>query len=212
MNPAVHHPSWYYTIGQLSKEDAAFVIEDKNLYVSPSSSRFNAPLFSIDCDKKRWQVKTRDKDARLRILHVTVKTFDELLPEAQLKRFGFTFVFSIEASHETTLDFLSKLMRDLVQVEGKGEIATTILSTTSTDPVRRRKVRLHSSPGTNRVFLTFRFVYPIPDERVFTLRRMSMAEDYELDYEEAITQAEQIAHKLMNGGQQGRIDSNIRGN
>ena len=202
MNPTVHHPSWYYTIGQLSKEDAASIIENKNLYVSPGSSRFRAPLFSIDCDKKQWQVKTQDKNARLRILHITVKSFDNLLPETQLTRFGFKFAFSIEANHETTVDFLSNLMRDLVQIEGKGEIATTILSITSKDPNRQRKIRLYSSPGDNRALFTSSFVYPIPDERVLTLRQLSMSEDYELDYKEAVTGAEQIALKLMGGRQQ----------
>jgi hypothetical protein len=210
MNPTVHHPSWYYTIGQLSKEDAAFIVENNNVHVTPALSRFSAPLFGIECNKKQWRIEARNKDARLRILHIAVKTFDDLLPETQLKRFGFKFTFFIEASHETTVDFLSKLMRDFAQVEGKGEIATSILSTTSTEPVRQRKIHLHSFPGANRALLTFSFVYPIPDERVFTLRQMSMAEDYELDYEEAVTRAEQIAYKLTSGGQ--REDINIRGN
>lgn len=208
INPTAHHPSWYYTIGQLSKEDAASIVENENLYVTPALGKFSAPLFSIDCDKKQWRVKTQDKDARLHILYMTLKTFDNLLPEALLKRFGFKFAFSIETSHEKNVDFISKLMQDFVQVKAKGEISTTILSTTSTDPVRQTRVRLHSSPGANRVLLTFNFVYPIPDARIFTLRQLPLADDYELDYEEAITQAEQIAHKLMDRAQMGRADIN----
>lgn len=208
INPTTHHPSWYYTIGQLSKEDAASIVENENLYITPALGRFSAPLFRIDCDKKQWRVKTQDKDARLHILYMTLKTFDNLLPAALLKRFGFKFAFSIETSHEKTLDFVSKLMQDFVQVKTKGEISTTISATTSRDPIRQTRVRLHSSPGADKALLSFNFVYPIPDEKIFTLRQLSLADDYELDYEQAVTQAEQIAYKLTDRAQMGRADIN----
>lgn len=212
LNPTVYHPTWYYTIGQLSKDDATSVVNNTNVHVSPNSTSFSAPSFSIECDKKRWQVKTHDRNARLRILNLTVKTFDDLLPETRLKQFGFTFVFCVEAVHEITLAYLSSLVHDLVPVEGKGEIATTILFATSTDPVSQRKVRIQSLPGVNKALLTFSFVYALPEERIFTLKQMSIAEDYELDYEEAVTRAEQIAYKLMNVKQQERKDNTVRGN
>lgn len=212
MNPAVHHPSWYYTIGQLSKEDAASVVGSGNLCVTPDLSTFRAPLFDVASSKSKWRIKTRDKNARLRILQVALKTFDDVLPETRLRRFCFKFAFSVEAGHATTVVFLSNLMRDFVQVKGEGEIAATISSTTSTDPVRRREVRLHSSPGASRALLTFSFSYPVPDERVFTLRHMSLAEDYALDYEEAVTQAEQLAYKLIDGGRRENVDTGIKGN
>ena len=212
MNPAAHHPSWYFTIGQLSKDDAASIVENQSLYVTPALSRFRAPLFSLECDKKRWRIEARAKDARLRIAHVAVKTFDDLLPETRLRRFSFKFAFSVEAGHATTVAFLSNLMRDFVQVKGEGGIAATILSTTGTDPARRRKVSLQSFPGASRAVLTFSSTYPIPDERMFTLRHMSLVEDYELDYEEAVTRVEQLVYKLKNGEHVERGDANMKGN
>ncbi len=208
INPTVHHPSWYYTIGQLSKEDAASIVKNENLYVTPALGMFSAPLFSINCDKKQWRVKTQDKNARLHILYMTLKTFDNLLPDALLKGFGFKFAFSIETSHEKVVDFVSKLMQDFFEVKTKGEISTTISATTSRDPTRQTRVRLHSSPGADKVLLSFNFVYPIPDEKIFTLRQLSLADDYELDYEQAVTQAEQIAYKLTDRAQVGRADIN----
>ncbi len=212
MNPAVHHPSWYYTIGQLSKDDAASVVGSGNLCVTPDLSTFRAPLFDVASSKGKWRIKTRDRNARLRILQVALKTFDDVLPETRLRRFCFKFAFSVEANHATTVAFLSNLMRDLIQVKGEGGIAATLLSTTGTDPARRKKVSLQSFPGASRAVLTFSSTYPIPDERVFTLRHMSLAEDYELDYEEAVTRAEQLAHKLMDRGHVERGDTNMKGN
>lgn len=48
INPTVHHPSWYHLIGQLSKDELASVVASKEISVTPASSGFRAPLFSVD--------------------------------------------------------------------------------------------------------------------------------------------------------------------
>lgn len=207
LNPSLHHPSWYYVIGQLSKEDADLGIQDKNLYVTPTESRFSAPSFHIACDPKRWRIETRDKTARLRILQIALKTFDNLLPETRLEQIGFKFTFVMEFSHRKTTDFLAKLAQNLTLLEGKGKTVITVLSTVTGDPPRKKKVQIHSSPGQDRAHLTFSFSYSVPDDKMFTLRQLSMIEDYDLDYEESVTHAEQVAYELATAVKSSRLDA-----
>lgn len=197
MNPTVHHPSWYHLIGQLSKDELASTVASKEVLVTPASSRFKSPLFSIECDKKQWQVKTRHNDARLHILQVTVKSFDDLLPETRIKQFAFEFTFAINISHDAVAEFLRPFTRDFIDLKGQEEIATTLMSTTTTDEVRRTKVRLTSSPEAANAALTFSYTYPLENQKLLTLRQMSMVENYELDYEEAASKAHQLTHKLI---------------
>lgn len=197
MNPTLHHPSWYHLIGQLSKDELASTMASKEVLVTPTSSRFKSPLFSVACDEKQWQVKTWDNDARLHILQVTVKGYDALLPETRIKQYAFEFTFSINVSHDTVAEFLMPFTRDFIDLKSQEEIATTLMSTTMTDEVRRRKVRLYSSPEAANAVLTFSFKYPLENQGILTLRQMSIVENYELDYEEAVTKAHQFAHKLI---------------
>lgn len=207
-NPALHHPSWYYTMGQLSKEDAALAVQAADLYVTPTAGSFTARSFRIDCTPTRWRIETWDQAARLRILQVTLKTFDDLLPESgsSLTQVGFEFTFTVAFAHHRTTDFLAKLVSTLSSFDSRGETALTVVATVAGDPPRKKRVQIHSAPGQDQAQLSFRFGYPVVAERLSTLKQLSLAEDYELDYEEAVTHAERIAHELATVTAEGRID------
>ena len=130
-NPLLHHPSWYYTVGQLAKDEVAATVEAGQVQVTPARGRFHAPAFSLECTPERWRVKTRDPAARLRLLQVATKTFENLLPETRLAevRFG----FALEVPHRQVVDFLSRTMWNLVPAESHSEVAATLQNTISQD-------------------------------------------------------------------------------
>lgn len=206
-NPALHHPSWYYTIGQFAKDEVAAALQAKDLRVTPTLSRFRAGPFSIDCTPTRWRVRTDNPAARGRILQITTKAFENLLPETQLEEVGFRFVFLLEVSHAQVVDFLSRTMWNLMPVEAQGEVASLLTNTTYAESPRQKRLQLSSRPEAQRAELTVSFLYPLAPEKVFTLRQLSVAEDFELDYDEAQTYAEQLAYTL-NNTQAARVDLN----
>jgi len=196
MNPRIHHPTWYQLTGSLSKEEMEASVEKGNLIVSSTLSEFHAPKFSVICQRERWEIHTKMQDARARILGIALKTFDDLLPQTSVQAFQFRFLFSFTAPHENTAAFLAKLMKEMVPVESRSEIAVQVAYTT-TEPTKRRKVEVRSVPAHgNKVWVKHKFIYSVEKERIFTLRQMSLLEDYELDYEEAVAQTEELAYKL----------------
>ncbi len=198
-NPLLHHPSWYYTVGQLAKDEVAATVEAGQVQVTPARSRFHAPAFSLECTPARWRVKTHDPAARLRLLQVATKTFENLLPETRLAEVGFRFGFALEVPHRQVVDFLSRTMWNLVPAESHGEVAATLQNTISQDDApRRKRLQLASEPGPGPARLTVSFGYPLTQAKIFTLRQLSVAEDFELDYDEAETYAEGLAYTLVN--------------
>lgn len=198
-NPLMHHPSWYYTVGQLAKDEAAATVEAGELQVTPARSSFDAPAFSLECTETRWRVKTHDPAARLRLLQVATKTFENLLPESRLGEVGFRFGFALEVPHRQVVDFLSRTMWNLMPAESHGEVSATLENTVSQDGApRRKRLRLASEPGPGPARLTVSFGYPLAQAKIFTLRQLSVAEDFELDYDEALTYAEQLTYTLTN--------------
>lgn len=198
-NPLLHHPSWYYTVGQLAKDEVAATVAVGGVEVTPARSRFQAPAFRLDCTPGRWRVLTRDPAARLRLLQVATKTFENLLPETRLEEVGFRFDFALEVPHRQVVDFLSRTMWNLMPAESHGEVAATLENTVSQDEApRRKRLQLASGPGAERARLTVSFRYPLTQDKIFTLRQLSVAEDFELDYDEALTYAEQLAYTLAN--------------
>ncbi len=198
-NPLLHHPSWYYTVGQLTKDEVAATVEAGGLQVTPEQSRFHAPAFSLECTEARWRVKTRDPAARLRLLQVATKTFENLLPETHLSEVGFRFGFALPVPHRQVVDFLSRMMGNLAPAEGHGEVTATLQNTVSHDDAPRlKRIKLASESGPGAARLTVSFGYPLTQAKIFTLRQLSVAEDFELDYDEALTYAEGLAYTLAN--------------
>ena len=207
-NPLLHHPSWYYTVGQLAKDEVAATIEAGDLQVTPDRSRFHAPAFSLECTPTQWRVRARGPAARLRLLQVATKTFENLLPETRLGEVGFRFGFTLEVPHRQVVDFLSRTMWNLMPAEDHGEVFATLQNTVSQDEApRRKRLRLASEPGPGPARLTVSFRYPLTQAKIFTLRQLSVAEDFELDYDEALTYAEQLAYTLVNA-QGTRLENN----
>jgi hypothetical protein len=195
MNPTVHHPTWYQLIGLLSWEDTAFATVGRHLLVTPSLSTFRVPAFALRCKRERWEIRTSSREARTRILNVALKTFDDLLPQTPITGFHFTFTFSVEVPYERAADFLGSALKEVAPIEGRHE-RTLMLSTVTLDDTKRRLFQVRMLPEGGQLLLKHRFAYTVRARSIYTLRQMSMSEDYELDYEEAVTRTEQLAAKL----------------
>ncbi|ADI15578.1 hypothetical protein [Truepera radiovictrix] len=199
MNPTIHHPTWYQLIGLLSWEDTAFATAGRHLLVTPSVSTFRVPAFALRCKRERWEIRTVSREARTRILNVALKTFDDLLPQTPVTGFHFTFRFSIEVPHERAADFFGGALREVAPIEGRGE-RVLMMSTVTVDDTKRRLFQVRLLPEGNQLLVKHRFSYAVRAKGMYTLRQMSMSEDYDLDYEEAVTRTEQLAAKLTHKG------------
>jgi len=87
MNPAIHHPFWYQTIGGLTESETRTVLQAAATVTSAQLSQFNVAGVEVLCLPDRWQVQSADEAHINRLASLTKLIFDRL-HDTPLKGFG----------------------------------------------------------------------------------------------------------------------------
>jgi hypothetical protein len=108
MNPAIHHPSWYQSLGILSSDETHDALSH-NLICTPELCQFTTSTFQISCIRNRWEVKTADSKEYERIVELSVKTFNHL-SETPINAYGFNHNYDVEPTLDSVGTYLAKLL------------------------------------------------------------------------------------------------------
>src|SRR5688572_17982210 len=71
LNPAIHHPHWYESLGVLGRSAVDAALNDPGFLCSTELARFRAGPFTLVCESNRWTIGTRRRDQVEGILEIT---------------------------------------------------------------------------------------------------------------------------------------------
>jgi hypothetical protein len=113
MNPMIHHPAWYRSVGILEEDTARAVAPGGRTIVTAEVAQFELPGITINCLPNRWQASTEEAaekgDA---VLELACKTF-ERLQDTPVRAFGFNFSVHRATPHESVKARLASLVRGI---------------------------------------------------------------------------------------------------
>lgn len=87
MNPAIHHPAWYKSIGALKDEEASLALPSSPLQIAeqwlatictPQVAQFTVGRIRVVCIQQSWTIVTTDSDLVVRILGIASCVFRAL--------------------------------------------------------------------------------------------------------------------------------------
>jgi hypothetical protein len=93
MNSAIHHPYWYRDRGLIDDEEMKTALSHEETVFVPEIAQFNTGQIFINCQARRWEVKTSNRGFVKRIVDIAGKVFDEILPHTPIVACGFNFIF-----------------------------------------------------------------------------------------------------------------------
>ena len=198
MNPRIHHPAWYKSMGILSSEDADAAAHEPGLVCLDQLARFKAGDIAIQCEQGRWFASTNQAELLHKLVDIVVGVFDNGLPHTPIGAFGLAFAYhsATGCAHVGTLlaEHLRKCGLELEispQTQGFLALFTEQLG---------RQVHLRVEPsmqGPDRLFVGFTATYVVTTEpsAAFELGPRIRAR-VDLDRDESLSQRNRILEVL----------------
>ncbi len=91
MNPRIHHPYWYRSVGLLDTEETEQALKTPNTLITPPLAQIHTPNLTIVCQEDRWEIRTTELGQIQKLQEITSKLFDEILPHTPVLAAGFNF-------------------------------------------------------------------------------------------------------------------------
>lgn len=106
MNPAIHHPAWYQSIGLISEDECSSAVgtskrrqtgtvlsySTEEAVCTPVFSQFTAGPIRVACIPENWSVTTIERGMLNRAEHICLKVF-EALKHTPVSSFALNFLF-----------------------------------------------------------------------------------------------------------------------
>lgn len=112
MNPALHHPAWYESIGAISSDEEKDALSREFVFV-PQIAQFSTGGFELLCDPQRWQIVTTDASRIPRLVQLASVVFDEKLVETPLTAVGLNFLNHAKTSCPNVAGVFSEMLTRL---------------------------------------------------------------------------------------------------
>lgn len=77
MNPMIHHPQWYRSIGAIDEEELESALRGDFVATTPFASRFQfgSPPFTVMCQPNQWAIQANFIESWTRMVRVAAQVF-----------------------------------------------------------------------------------------------------------------------------------------
>jgi hypothetical protein len=110
MNPRIHHPSWYQSVGLFSELEFEEAIASPDTIVTPPFSQVQTSLLTISCQEDRWTIQTSKVAEVGRMQAIAATVFDDLLKHTPVERFGFNINLQSHTAHSDVGSYLASCL------------------------------------------------------------------------------------------------------
>jgi hypothetical protein len=150
MNPALHHPQWYESIGCISAAEVDEALARQFLFIN-QVTQFDSGAFEVFCDPNRWQITTRTREAETRIVEIMLTVFDKRLTETPVTALGISRALHASTSTADVAKSVSSLLTRLPsgfhgEPSSTGKI-TFVEAQPSSEHVERARLRWEIEPS-----------------------------------------------------------------
>lgn len=170
MNPRIHHPAWYQTVGLLDKDEAEAAMKLPLTLTTPMLAQLQTPKLLINCQDNRWEIRTVELDQVQRIQDITCKVFDELLVHTPIAAAGFNFTTYNETACKDVGMYLSAAaVKSGIGLKGDNAVAAELTLRRRFDDHTSLVIVQPVADNPRAVLITQNFEYPIQGEGFFKL-------------------------------------------
>jgi hypothetical protein len=163
-DPRQHHPLWYKLIGVLSEDESRVAVS--STVATPELTMFDAGVFSVMCDRNRWQIATQDQTLCERIKNVTSTVFDDKLFQIYVYAIGINCLLNPESGSVKQFGaVLARVVNSkgfIPPIEGEQNCRLTFVSDAQQ---RRTHVEIGESPiAPSRLFVSHNVHREVPKQ------------------------------------------------
>jgi hypothetical protein len=195
MNPRIHHPAWYRTVGLLSEAETEAALKAPQTFAALPVAQVQTPEMVIFCQEERWEIRTSNENMCDRIINITIKLFDDILPHTPVSAAGYNFFLWKETTRDANAYLATALTNAHLGLKGDDAI--------SGEATVRRSTADHSSQVTikpspenrSRVLVHHNFEYRFLKEGPFKLAE-TFERRYGVDKKEAEEQTAMIIEAI----------------
>lgn len=184
MNPRIHHPSWYRSVGLFDGEEAEEAIRTPNTLITPPLAQIQTPKLTIVCQDDRWEIRTSDPNQVQRIQDITSKLFDDLLPHTPVAAAGFNFTYGRQTeSHDVGKHLADVLVKSPLGLKPDSLVAGEVILRQACDG-HTSMVNIRPALGCKHtVVISYNYEYRFETEGSFKLGDV-ITKRYKLDRNE----------------------------
>lgn len=112
MNPRIHHPKWYESVGLFSAVEVAPTVQNQPVVLTAFFSQFVVGDIIIKCIPDRWDIATSNPEQINRIREIAERLFDGLLPHSPVSAIGLNFQYTRETAEADATAFIAGVLSD----------------------------------------------------------------------------------------------------
>ncbi|MFO0959943.1 MAG: hypothetical protein U0800_21320 [Isosphaeraceae bacterium] len=200
MNPRIHHPSWYRFMDLISPEELEEAVVSPLTFIIPPMGQFQSSHLTVTCQEERWEIKTNDSEQVQRIIDLTSRLFDDLLPHTPVTAAGFNFHFRRETKREDVAEYLASLLVKTPLGLTSKNIASGEMTLRRNSKDNMSFVTIKSSPSASKWIHThhnfeYKFIAPDTNPGYFKLGKI-FAERFACDRSDAEEQTKRIIEAI----------------
>ncbi|HWX53670.1 MAG TPA: hypothetical protein VN176_03670 [Verrucomicrobiae bacterium] len=165
MNPAIHSPQWYRTIGAIDEAELQAALKVPSLSTTPLSSHleFGSPPLTVACQTEQWWIQSAVIGSWPRMIDVTSLVFSKL-KETPLESFGLVAHRHIDTDGADIKSVLAAALGELslgLPISGKSTRSNISLSVVEQDYEATTSIQ-PSYLSERSVFILYRREYEVP--------------------------------------------------
>jgi hypothetical protein len=110
MNPRIHHPKWYQSVGIFSQPEVDDAIQNQPVICTPAFSQFVVGDLVIKCLTDRWDIQTANRQKIDAIREIAERLFDDLLFHTPVNVVALNFDYVREGLRDNATEFISGML------------------------------------------------------------------------------------------------------
>lgn len=167
MNPAIHHPLWYKTIGAIDEAEYQASIKTPFNTTSQlmSQLRFGKPGLAVQCQPNEWTIQGFDDQSWQRMVQIASLVFEKL-NETPISAYAFATQKHLDTQVADVKGALARRIYSMKLALPAGDnIASSIELQVKMDDYQARIALQPSVKGPDKLFVFYQHDYVPPQEQ-----------------------------------------------
>lgn len=198
MNPRIHHPSWYRSMGLIDETEEKIATADSNMFLIPNLSQLGFGDFKIICQDGRWEIRVSNSNNAARLIDIASNIFDNLLKHTPVTAFGINFIVERDTRatsvSEVLAGFIAATPLGLDDTGASG--ADIVLKRISGGRVVTITIRQSKNPANVIVSHSFEYAIEVKKLMEFFEIRERLEDRFPKDFQEATSQVDAVIGAL----------------
>jgi hypothetical protein len=166
MNPRIHHPQWYRSVGAIDQEELASALAE-SVVVTPAASQFRIGMRKIGIlsNTEQWAIQSDSAESWNRMMQITSTVFSRL-NDTPVGLFAFNVHRHLETVSSNVKSVLGNIIQQMqIGLPGGVSLGNNIMNQVSVEDFRVTTVLQPSVNGERLLFVGYTSEHNTPSDR-----------------------------------------------